>query len=356
MGQTQTDQQQAEAQLYAHTAQVLSVHDLLLSDEVRNKAFFEALRQCVTSESAVLDIGSGTGIWAVIAAKLGARKVVAIERDQLLIGLIRRMAHDNGVADRVTVVNADSRQAQLEREFDVVVSETIGNVIFEEDIVPVMADARARFLTPAGHLIPSAVTLVVAPAYFPRPAHLPSGISADFDYFDRLRLNSPVALTNTPIALNNKTSLRVTGDSRALIDVDLTTSNGVLDLTNLCARWESMDMTDVNCFAVWAQLKLTGSLSISTMDTSSWSTMMYPIRSFEDGQGDLEFRLALTSITNHWSVSLATNGQNKVQSYSPAKAATELLVLARTDQNVLSHLERMDLLDHTLKRADVDSR
>lgn len=355
MGQTLTDQQRAEAQLYAHTAQVLSVHDLLLSDEARNQAFFEALRECVTNESAVLDIGSGTGIWAVMAARLGARKVVAIERDQLLIGLIRRMAQDNGVAERVTVVNADSRQAQLDKEFDVVVSETIGNVIFEEDIVPVMADARERFLKPNGQLIPSAVTLMVAPAYFPRPTRLPNGIEGAFDYFDLLRLNSPVALTNTPVALSNTSSLRVAGESRELVNVDLTTSNGLLDLTNLYARWDSADTTNVNCFAVWAQLKLTGNLSISTMDTTSWSTMMYPIRSLEDRQGDLEFRLALTSITNHWSVSLATDGQNKMQSYSPAKAATELLVQARTDQNVLSHLERMNLLDHTLKRAEVDS-
>src|ERR1044071_4943108 len=146
MGRPSTDQSEAEAKLYAHAAQVLDVHHLLLSDEIRNQKFFEALKSSVTSDSVVLDIGSGSGVWAITAAMLGARRAVAIERDEILPGLIKRLAHDNGVADRVEVVSGDSRQVQLNREFDVVVSETIGNVIFEEQIVPIMADARERFL------------------------------------------------------------------------------------------------------------------------------------------------------------------------------------------------------------------
>jgi protein-L-isoaspartate O-methyltransferase len=349
MGEISREYNQAEAQLYAHTAQTLSVHDLLLSDKFRNQAFFEALRQCITSESAVLDIGSGTGIWAVMAARLGARKVVAVERDQLLIGLIRRMARENGVADRVTVVNADSRQAQLDREFDVVVSETIGNVIFEEQIVPIMADARERFLKPGGQLIPAGVTLMVAPAHYPRPARLPAGISAEYDYFASLALNTPVALTNTD-------SLRIVGEARELVDVDLTSIASALDLTNLSASWESVDTSEMNCFATWAQLKLGDNLSISTMETSSWSTMIYRIRRFDGAHGDLNFKLSLTSITNYWTATLAHNGKQEVQSYSPANAATELLVQTRTDSNVLSHLQQHDLLGHTLKHAEVDSQ
>lgn len=349
MGESSREYNQLEAQLYAHTAQTLSVHDLLLSDERRNQAFFEALRRCVTKESAVLDIGSGTGIWAVMAARLGAKKVVAVERDQLLIGLIRRMAEENGVADRVTVVNADSQQVQLDKEFDVVVSETIGNVIFEEQIVPIMADARERFLKPGGQLIPAAVTFMVAPAHYPRAPRLPAGISAEYDYFASMALNTPVALTSTE-------SLRIVGESRELVNVDLTSIAEALDLTNLSASWKAADTSEVNCFATWADLNLGNDLSVSTIETSSWSTMLYRINRFGSQRGDLDFKLSLTSTTNYWTVSLSSNGTQEVQSYSPAKAATELLVLARTDPNVLNHLQQRDLLDRTLKHAEVDSQ
>jgi SAM-dependent methyltransferase len=348
MGKLSTDQSEAQAKLYGHTAQVLQVHDLLLSDELRNKTFYEALRACVGSDTVVLDIGSGTGIWAIAAATLGARRVIAIERDELLTGLIKRLARDNGVADRVEVVNGDSRQVQLTREFDVVISETIGNVIFEEQIVPIMADARERFLKPSGCLIPAGVTLMVAPAHYPRPPRLPAGISGNYEYFSSLALNSPVALTE-------KGPLRLLGEPKRLVEVDLSSIAGPLDLTKLSASWQATDTASVNCFAVWAEVRLNETISVSTMETSSWSIMLYRINSFDRPSGDLDFRLSLTSNTNYWTVTLANDKQQEVQTYSPEKAATELLLLTRTDPNVLSHLQRMGLLDHTLNHAEVDS-
>lgn len=75
----------AEVRLYDHVNQLLAGHEKLLSDAERNKLLYEALKKHVTSERSVLDIGSGTGIWAVAAATLGAKRVVAIEEEPLLI-------------------------------------------------------------------------------------------------------------------------------------------------------------------------------------------------------------------------------------------------------------------------------
>ncbi len=122
----------AEARLYDHVNQLLAGHEKLLSDANRNRLFYRALKKTISDESSVLDIGSGTGVWAIAAAALGARRVVAIEQDQLLIGLIRTLARDNGVASRVEVIQGDSRQVQLNREFDVVISETMGSLVFDE--------------------------------------------------------------------------------------------------------------------------------------------------------------------------------------------------------------------------------
>src|SRR6202158_3507628 len=144
------DHNEVEGQLYNHTNQLLRTHETLLSDGNRNRSFYRALKKTVTKTSSVLDIGSGTGVWAVAAAKLGARRVVAIEAEPLLIGLIKQIARDNGVASKVEVVQGDSRQIQLGQEFDIVISETIGHLVFDEPIVPIMIDARKRFLKPGG--------------------------------------------------------------------------------------------------------------------------------------------------------------------------------------------------------------
>lgn len=54
----------------------------------------------------VLDVGSGSGILSVAAARLGASDVVAIEGDALACEALRENVQENGVADRVAVVEA----------------------------------------------------------------------------------------------------------------------------------------------------------------------------------------------------------------------------------------------------------
>ena len=52
---------------------------------------------------AVLDVGTGSGILAVAAARLGAASVTAIDLDPEALGVARRNAERNGVAERVEV-------------------------------------------------------------------------------------------------------------------------------------------------------------------------------------------------------------------------------------------------------------
>ena len=120
----------------------------------------------------VLDLGSGTGVWAVAAARLGARRVVAVEREAVLVPVIEALARENGVADRVEVVQADARRVRLPRAFDVVVSEMVGNEAFEEGLLPVFERARTLFLRRGGALVPEWVALAAAPVQAPVPLGL----------------------------------------------------------------------------------------------------------------------------------------------------------------------------------------
>ena len=58
-----------------------SVYDFgcFIADKIRTDAYVQALRQGVKQNSVVVDIGTGTGIWALLACRFGARKVYAIE-------------------------------------------------------------------------------------------------------------------------------------------------------------------------------------------------------------------------------------------------------------------------------------
>lgn len=330
----------AAAHAGQHACELLRIHESLLRDAPRNRAFHCALKARVTPGCTVLDIGSGSGLWAITAARLGAKKVVAIEMMPMLAGLIRALARDHGVADRVEVITGDSRQVPLAREFDIVISETIGHVVFDEQIVEIMIDARERFLKPGGALIPETVTLMAAGAHLRKPARLPAGIPGKFSRFESLMLHAPLALTD-------KRPLKLLTAPAPLIHADLRTITAEPPLGNLTARWTQQDAARINCFAVWAEMQLTHDIAVSTMDTPSWSATAYRVKPFAQNRGDLEFHLALTAHTNHWTATLANGAEHETQSFSPELAAAEMLALSAPDPDVFEKMKRLGLANLT---------
>jgi protein arginine N-methyltransferase 1 len=137
----------------------------MLADR-RSDLYAEALRRTVQPGAVVVDLGAGTGIWAAYACQLGARRVFAIEPDDV-IGLGREMAEANGLADRVTWLQEDATRVQLDAPADVVVADVRGVLPFAGTGLVTMIDAR-RFLAPGGVLIPLRdsvwVSVVHAPA------------------------------------------------------------------------------------------------------------------------------------------------------------------------------------------------
>jgi protein arginine N-methyltransferase 1 len=121
-------------------------------DEVRRGAYATALRNAVTPESIVLDIGAGTGIFALLACSFGARRVYAVEPNDA-IHLAREIAAANGYADRVTCIQALSTKVNLPERVDVIISDIGGLLpLFGHHISAIM-DARERHLVPGGLLI-----------------------------------------------------------------------------------------------------------------------------------------------------------------------------------------------------------
>ncbi|MEO8362000.1 MAG: 50S ribosomal protein L11 methyltransferase [Vicinamibacteria bacterium] len=306
------------AQLADHAAHLLRAHDRMLVDTVRNRAFHKALQNLVTADSAVLDIGAGTGIWAISAALLGARKVVAIEADEFLIGLIRRLAHEAGVGDRVEAVWGLSTQVDLGREFDIVVSETVGYDGFEEQIVPIMVDARNRFLRPGGKIVPETVGLFAAGAHFkPLDEAVPRGLPFTFPGFADLNLNAP----RRP---RRPRDWQLMTPARKLIEVNLRHPPGPAVLESLRASWTVENASMINCFAVWVETRLTKGVRLSTRRTSSWTPVLYPIKSSPGKEAAIEFDLCLAGRTQ-WSATITVAGLDVSQTRSPFLAGQHFL-------------------------------
>ncbi|MBC8023460.1 MAG: class I SAM-dependent methyltransferase [Burkholderiales bacterium] len=136
-------------------------HGNMIADGVRSDAYLRALQASVRPGSVVVDIGTGTGFFAILACRLGARRVIAIESSDM-IEVARRIAQANGCADRIDFIHASSTAVDCPERVDVVVSDLHGVLPFFQGHLVAMMDARERFLAPRGTMIPARESLWVA--------------------------------------------------------------------------------------------------------------------------------------------------------------------------------------------------
>lgn len=135
-------------------------------DRVRTGAYVQALGETVRADSLVVNIGAGTGLFAIVAAQLGARRVVAIEVNRV-IDLAREIAMANSVADRIEFIRDVSTNVTLDEPADIIVSDLHGVLPLFEHHIPSIVDARSRLLKPGGILLPQTEQLLGALVYLP---------------------------------------------------------------------------------------------------------------------------------------------------------------------------------------------
>jgi len=133
----------------------------MVSDSLRVNAYAKALRKFINPDSVVLDIGTGFGFFAILACQLGARKVIAIEPDNV-IEIARHVAARNHCADKIQFIQDVSFRVTLTDRADIIVSDLRGLLPWFQKHVPAIMDARTRLLAPQGRLIPARDTVWAA--------------------------------------------------------------------------------------------------------------------------------------------------------------------------------------------------
>jgi protein arginine N-methyltransferase 1 len=183
----------------------------------RTDALAEALRRRITPDSVVVDVGTGPGILALLACQYGARKVYAIEIEDV-IQVARECAEIAGYADRIEFIQGDSSKITLPERVHGIASDIRGNLPVFGSSLCVMRDARERFLLPGGWIIPTRDTLWAAAV----------SCATDFDTNLGIWINNPYGFDMTPArrrVLNTPRRIRSRGE----------------DLVTAPARWAVVD-------------------------------------------------------------------------------------------------------------------
>lgn len=199
-------------------------HFAMMRDDPRNAAYQAAVERAVQPGMRVLDIGSGSGLLAMMAARAGAAHVFTCEADPAIAAVTQQIVTANGFADRITVFNRHSTSldadADLGGPVDLIISEIIGVDLVCEKALPSLADAKRRLLAPGGTMIPTIGEIRVALAWWDGYAEIPA--QADQCGFDLSAFNQ-LAPCRWKIDVGTR-RLHVRSDEAALMSFDLTTT------------------------------------------------------------------------------------------------------------------------------------
>lgn len=167
-------------------------HLSMMHDVTRNAAFEAAIQRQVRPGMRVLDVGAGSGLLAMMAARAGARQVFSCELQPAVATVAAEIVRINGLADQVSIISKHSANVDPETDLggqaDLVMAEIIASDVVSEQVIPTMRDVIQRLAQPGARLIPSAAEIRIALAWWDGLDRQQVGMVADFDLspFNRL--------------------------------------------------------------------------------------------------------------------------------------------------------------------------
>ena len=270
---------------------VPSWHWHMLRDQPRNKAFEDALKRAVTPETRVLDVGSGSGLLAMLAARAGAKSVVSCEAHPSIAKVAQEIVDLNGFADKVTILARHSKDidpdADLGGPVDLVVSEIIGKDVVDECVVPAMLDVARRLLKPGGQVIPRRADVRVALAWWDGLAERGLNTVCGFDMtpFNRL-------LISRKSLARDEEGLEIRGAAASLFSFDFATTDAAQDHAEIelvagggpvngVVQWIRLQMDEVGYFENRPDAQ----------ERSSWGVQFFPLTSPIDAAAGAKVRI-----------------------------------------------------------------
>ncbi|CBZ49608.1 protein arginine methyltransferase, related [Neospora caninum Liverpool] len=140
----------------------------MLQDTVRTTTYQRAIveNRADFEGKVVMDVGAGSGILSFFAAQAGAKKVYAVEASNMAATLALLCQGNPVLGNRIQIINKpleSIEDSEVPEKVDVLISEPIGTLLFNERMIETYLSARDRFLKPGGKMFPSKCSLYVAP-------------------------------------------------------------------------------------------------------------------------------------------------------------------------------------------------
>merc|ERR1719481_2420516 len=137
----------------------------MLKDEVRTLTYRNSIwhNKHLFKDKVVLDVGCGTGILSMFAAKAGASKVIGVDMSGI-VESAKKIVEANGLSDKIEIIRGKVEEISLPEgvdKVDIIISEWMGYCLFYESMLDTVLYARDKWLAPGGLMFPDRATLYV---------------------------------------------------------------------------------------------------------------------------------------------------------------------------------------------------
>lgn len=290
-----TDGYQSDADYFASYADP-GVHRLMIADHARTDAYRRAI-EAVAEGKRVLDVGTGTGILSMFAARAGAAHVDAVDSSGI-IDVARELAEDNRLDDRIRFHRGRAEDLDLPGDYDIVVSEWMGFFGLAELMFESVIDARDRYMKPGGHMLPRRFRLQVAPI---DDAHIHADLGIGLwerpvyglDYRKMLELEVQTFIT----AACDLKPASFLGPAAKVLDLDLDTATADDFFFTAAVTLDVEREGTVHGFGGWFETDLAGGVELSCSPyevQTHWRQSFFPVRPFPVEHGD-QIHLAMSA-------------------------------------------------------------
>ena len=136
----------------------------MLKDEVRTLGYRNAIYQSqhLFKDKVVLDVGCGTGILCMFAAKAGAKLVIGVDMSNI-IDQARVIVEANGFKDKIVLLKGKMEEVQLPVDkVDIIISEWMGYCLLYETMLNTVLVARDKYLVEGGLIFPDKATMYLS--------------------------------------------------------------------------------------------------------------------------------------------------------------------------------------------------
>ena len=153
-----------EKDYYFNSYSTFYIHEEMIKDKIRTGSYKKAIEnnKTIFKDKIVLDIGSGTGILSIFAAKAGAKHVYGIEYADIA-DYSKEIIKQNNLSDKITIIQSKVEEATLPVDkVDIIISEWMGYFLLYESMLDTLLFARDKWLKKDGYLLPDKAQIYLA--------------------------------------------------------------------------------------------------------------------------------------------------------------------------------------------------